>query len=106
MLTPPRLLPSSLILIAFLAAFAFLIWPPGVPQGAAQQDQRFFSETGFRISNDKFWNFFQRRGGVKTFGFPTSREFTFNGMQVQFFQRGVMQLWPDGSIKTLNLLYN
>ena len=70
----------------------------------AQPDPRFFAETGFRIGNDRFWDFIQHRGGVRTFGYPASREFLFQGFQVQFFQRGVMQPWPDGSVKTLNLL--
>ena len=70
----------------------------------AQADPRFFAETGFRIGNDRFWDFFHARGGVRTFGYPASREFLFQGFQEQFFQRGVMQLWPDGSVKTLTLL--
>jgi GH35 family endo-1,4-beta-xylanase len=70
---------------------------------AQQQDPRFFAETGFRISNDEFWKFFQGRGGTKTFGLPTSRDMTFKGFTVQFFQRAVMQIGPNG-VETLNLL--
>ncbi|MCC6177140.1 MAG: cellulase family glycosylhydrolase [Chloroflexi bacterium] len=68
-----------------------------------QSDPRFFSETGYRISNDDFWDFFQRRGGTRTFGLPTSREITFQGFVVQFFQRSVMQKGKNG-VETLNLL--
>jgi polysaccharide biosynthesis protein PslG len=68
-----------------------------------QQDPRYFAETGYRISNDEFWKFFQGRGGTKTFGLPTSREMTFKGFTVQFFQRAVMQLGANG-VETLNLL--
>ena len=68
-----------------------------------QQDPRFFPDTGFRISNDEFWKFFQGRGGTKTFGLPTSREMTFKGFTVQFFQRAVMQIGANG-VETLNLL--
>ena len=70
---------------------------------AQQNDPRFFAETGYRIANDEFWKFFQGRGGMKTFGLPTSREMTFKGFTVQFFQRAVMQIGPNG-VETLNLL--
>jgi hypothetical protein len=67
-------------------------------------DPRFFPQTGFRIDNDAFWNFFTGRGGVPTFGYPVSRQFKLVGFQVQIFQRLVMQIQPDGSVQTLNLL--
>jgi len=67
-------------------------------------DARYFAETGFRVNVDSFWDYFQRRGGVKTFGYPISREFTLMGFGVQMFQRGVLQSMPDGSVARLNLL--
>ena len=67
-------------------------------------DPRFFSQTGYRIDNDAFWNFFQARGNVRTFGYPVSRTFKLDGFQVQIFQREVMQLQADGGVQTLNLL--
>jgi hypothetical protein len=72
--------------------------------GAQAADPRFFSQTGFRVDTDQFWDFFQHRGGVRTFGYPVSRQFKLDGFPVQIFQREVMQLWPDGSVHTLNLL--
>jgi hypothetical protein len=36
-------------------------------------DPRFFSQTGYRIDTDAFWNFFQQRGNVRTFGYPVWR---------------------------------
>ena len=81
---------------------------PAVPargqSTTASTDPRFFSQTGFRIDTDAFWNFFQQRGNVRTFGFPVSRTFTLDGFQVQIFQREIMQLQPDGGVQTLNLL--
>jgi hypothetical protein len=74
------------------------------PTTTSTSDPRFFSQTGFRIDTDAFWNFFQQRGGVRTFGYPVSRTFTLDGFQVQIFQREVMQLQPDGGVQTLNLL--
>src|SRR5262245_4306247 len=73
------------------------------PAATAQPaDPRFFSQTGYRIDNEAFWNFFQGRGGIDTFGYPVSRQFKLVGFQVQIFQRLVMQLQPDGSVQTLN----
>jgi hypothetical protein len=87
----------ALVLVALLA--------PASGQSLAQPaDERFFSQTGFRIDNDAFWDFFQHRGNVRTFGYPVSRTFLLDGFQVQIFQREVMQLQADGSVQTLNLL--
>src|SRR5262252_4470755 len=77
----------------------------GNPTAAAQAaDPRFFSQTGYRVDMDPFWSFFQARGGVPTFGYPVSRAFKLDGFPVQIFQRVVVQLQPDGSVATLNLL--
>lgn len=65
---------------------------------------RYYPETGFRIKNAAFLDFFDRRGGLRTFGYPISNECTLYGSRVQFFQRAVMQLRQDGSVTTLNLL--
>src|SRR4051812_34562201 len=83
------------ILLASPTAFA--------AERAQQSDPRFFPETGYRIANEDFWKFFQGRGGTRTFGLPTSRDMTFKGFTIQFFQRGVMQIGPNG-VETLNLL--
>ncbi|MDQ3812009.1 MAG: cellulase family glycosylhydrolase [Chloroflexota bacterium] len=96
-LLPLRVACAALLSIALLAPAA-----PGV--GAQQSDARFFSQTSFRIDNDAFWDFFQHRGGVRTFGYPVSRVFQLDGFPVQIFQRLVMQRQPDGSVQTLNLL--
>ncbi len=88
--------------VTLLLISSFL--PPSLGVGRAQQgDPRLFAETGYRVSQDEFWDFFQRRGGLKTFGYPVSREFTLQGFTVQFFQRTIMQLGPSG-VRTLNLL--
>jgi hypothetical protein len=74
--------------------------PPLPPAPAG----RYFPESGFSIRNDAFWEYFNARGGVRTFGFPISREFQFLGFPVLFFQRQIMQRWADGSVHTMNLL--
>lgn len=72
--------------------------------GVTPHDERYFAATGFRVDNDTFWDFFNKRGGLRTFGFPVSRTFVLKGSTVQFFQREIMQLAPDGSARTLNIL--
>ncbi|HVB97689.1 MAG TPA: hypothetical protein VNG11_08145 [Chloroflexota bacterium] len=67
-------------------------------------DARFFPQTGFRIDNDQFWDYFQHRGGIDTFGYPISRTFTFLGKPTQFFQRRVIEIEPNGTVGQLNIL--
>lgn len=82
--------------------------PPSSGAGATSADgalgQRYFEETGFRIADDRFAQYFAGRGGVATFGYPTSRRFFLLNSQVQFFQRHVMQLHGNGRVGLLNLL--
>ena len=92
-------------LLRFLAVATLVLALTGPTSTAtAQEDPRFFSQTNFRVDNDAFWSFFQSRGGVRTFGYPVSRTFKLDGFSVQIFQRIVMQLQPDNSVATLNLL--
>jgi hypothetical protein len=78
-----------------------------VPAGPAQAtDPRFFPQTGYRIDNDQFWDYFQKRGGINNFGYPVSRTFTFLGKTVQFFQRRILEIEPDGSVGQMNILDN
>jgi hypothetical protein len=64
----------------------------------------YFPETGFAIDEPHFADYFNHRGQVPTFGFPISRTIRFRDLPTQFFQRVVIQLWPDGSVRPLNLL--
>ena len=77
---------------------------PAPAPAPAPHDNRYFSATGFRIDNDVFWDYFNKRGGIYTFGYPVSRTFTFLGFTTQFFQREIMQLGPDGAARTMNIL--
>ena len=86
----------SLALLILVAALALVI----TPAAAA----RTFPETNFTVSNDKFVDYFDHRGGVRVLGYPISREFTFLGTRVQFFQRAVLQVTPDGGVGLLNIL--
>ncbi|HEV7664423.1 MAG TPA: N-acetylmuramoyl-L-alanine amidase [Chloroflexota bacterium] len=67
-------------------------------------DDRFFQQTGYRIGEDAFWDYFRVRGGIRSFGYPVSNVFTLFGMKVQIFQRQILQLRPDGGVQTMNIL--
>jgi polysaccharide biosynthesis protein PslG len=73
-------------------------------QGGAQADPRMFSQTGYRIDRDSFWDYFSHRGGVTTFGYPVSRDFLFEGCTSQFFQRLILQQCGTQGVGTANLL--
>ena len=75
-----------------------------IPPYPAVTDRRYFVQTGYRITNDGFWDYFRKRGGARTFGYPVSRQFTLAGFQVQLFQRRLLQQMPDGSVVSMNLL--
>ena len=98
--------PRRLLLIGgVLAAVLLTLLGGGRGDTAhAAADPRYFPQTGFRIDNNAFYDFFSHRGGVRTFGYPTSETFALLGFRVQFFQRQVLQLKPDGSVGLLNLL--
>lgn len=92
------------ILTALVVIFTALSPVFATVASADNGDPRYFSQTGYRIDNDQFWNYFQRRGGVNNFGYPISRTFTFMGKTVQFFQRRIVEINPDGGVGQLNLL--
>jgi N-acetylmuramoyl-L-alanine amidase len=71
---------------------------------AQQRDARLFPQTGYRVDDDALWTYFNRRGGVRTFGYPISSSFTLYGFRVQLFQRAVLQLQADGSVAIMNVL--
>jgi N-acetylmuramoyl-L-alanine amidase len=77
--------------------------PPAPPAGIPN-DARYFAQTGYRVGEDAFWNYFQVRGGLHSFGYPVSNVFLLYGMKVQIFQRQIMQLRPDGGVQTMNIL--
>jgi hypothetical protein len=78
--------------------------PTPAPAPAISHDERYFTQTGFRIDNDVVWDYFLRRGAVNTFGYPVSRTFQFRGVQAQFFQRRIVEIGPDGKARQANLL--
>ena len=94
---------SLVVITSILASPALVRAAPNETESPVSGD-RYFPQTGYWISDDTIWEYFIRRGGVKTFGYPASRKFLFRGSQVQFFQRRVIQIRPDGSTGQLNIL--
>jgi hypothetical protein len=75
---------------------------PNAP--AMAHDERYFSQTGYRIDDDQVWAFFQQYGGTSAFGFPVSRMMTFLGCPVQMFQRHIIQVCQGQGAALINLL--
>jgi hypothetical protein len=87
---------AGFLVIGLVSAFA----PPG---RETEAQANCFQETGFCITNSAFAEYFRVRGGTRILGFPVSRSFTFEGFEVQFFQRVVLQQ-VGNNINRLNLL--
>jgi hypothetical protein len=71
---------------------------------AIVHDERYFSQTGFRIDDDQIWALFNQYGGVSAFGYPVSRNMSLLGCPVQMFQRQVIQVCPGAGAALINLL--
>ncbi|MCL5962071.1 MAG: beta-galactosidase, partial [Chloroflexi bacterium] len=102
---------TCLMLLTSMIAPSGILAPSRVAEAApvetstlAPADPRFFAETGYRVGDDAFWDYFNKRGGLRTFGYPVSRKFTLLGYDVQFFQRRIMQKQANGSVSLLNIL--
>jgi hypothetical protein len=95
--SPPPLAPADRVILKKVDPNAPK--PPPVPH-----DDRYFSETGFRIDDDGIWGYFNARGRVPVFGFPVSRTFVLLGCRVQIFQRQVAQSCAGRDVGLMNLL--
>jgi hypothetical protein len=67
-------------------------------------DDRYYSQTGYRIDNEQVWAFFQQYGGLSTFGYPVSRQMGFLGCPVQMFQRQIIQVCDSQGAALINML--
>jgi len=94
--------PGTIALATQRHQIALIPLKPAAPP--VLHDERYFAATGYRVDDDRIWNYVSHRGGWRTFGFPTSRTFAFLGFPTQFFQRAVVQVTPTGAVRTLNLL--
>ncbi len=80
-----------------------LVQPPPPPVDPVT-GPRFFPATGFSVADDDIWVYYNRRGGQRTFGAPISRLMLLNGAWVQLFERGMLQVFEDGRVVSVNLL--
>jgi hypothetical protein len=78
--------------------------PPVATPPDLAHDERYFSETGYRVDDDGMWSYFNARGRVPVFGFPVSRSFVLLGCRVQVFQRQVAQSCAGHDVSLMNLL--
>ena len=67
-------------------------------------DERYFTQTGYRVDSDQVWGFFNDNGAVSTFGYPVSRMMTFLGCPVQMFQALIIQLCGNAPPALINML--
>ncbi len=95
--SPPPLAPADRKIVKKVDPLA-----PRPPEIA--RDERYFSETDFRIDDDGIWSYFTARGRVPVFGFPVSRTFVLLGCRVQIFQRQVAQSCAGRDVALMNLL--
>jgi hypothetical protein len=100
---PPALMPTDLKIVKRPDPSAPTL-PPAQPAPTVAHDERYFSETGYRIDDDGIWSYFSARGRVPVFGFPVSRSFTLLGCRVQIFQRQVAQSCAGRDVALMNLL--
>ena len=93
----PRLMLCTLVLGVLALAVP-------ASRAAAQENARFYPQTGYTIADGAFWDYFRQRGGLRTFGYPVSNPFVLSGFRVQIFQREILQQQPDGSVTMMNIL--
>jgi hypothetical protein len=89
------------VVIGFLiVGIVSAVAPPG---RETEAQANCFQETGFCITNPSFAGYFGLRGSARTLGYPISRSFTMDGLEVQFFQRVVLQM-QGTAVGRLNVL--
>jgi uncharacterized protein YkwD len=81
---------SATATLAALVGLSLVLFSNGEQTTTAlaspSQQTRYFAETGYTVSNS-FLGFFDRYGGVRTFGYPMSDQMSENGRPVQYFER-------------------
>ena len=92
--SPPPMAPPNLVITKKV--------DPTIPPLA--HDERYFSQTGYRVDDDAIWDYFRARGRVEVFGLPVSRSFVLLGCRVQIFQRQVAQVCSGQPAGLMNLL--
>jgi hypothetical protein len=92
--SPPPIAPPNIVISKKI--------DPSIPPLA--HDERYFSDTGFRVDDDAIWDYFRARGRTDVFGLPVSRGFVLLGCRAQIFQRQVAQVCAEQPAGLMNLL--
>src|SRR5689334_22775345 len=98
---PGRLRRAAQLIAAALAVCLLAL--QNAPASSLAQSTTAPATADFQIDPD-FSAYVTSRGGVDTFGLPSSNAFMFDGFKIQIFQRRVVQQAPDGGVRLLNLL--
>ncbi|MGN6565701.1 MAG: polysaccharide deacetylase family protein [Thermomicrobiales bacterium] len=89
---------ASLALLRFVAAgwLALAAVVLARPARAGAVTPVYFAQTGHALGAH-FTLFWRQHGGVATFGYPLSEEFTETGRTTQYFERAVLQWFPENA---------
>jgi len=82
---------TLLLLIAVLVSVA-----PAAPTSHAQTGDRYFPETGFTVPA-RFMDYWNARGGLPIFGYPTTAAQQEGGYLVQYFERNRFEYHPENA---------
>lgn len=96
-----RLLRPVLAAVVLLAG---LVSAQQAQPSSAQLDARYFSDTGFRVDSDPFWEIYEKLGRQRGLGMPISRTFKLLGRPTQIYQRGMLQIAPEGHAYIVSIL--
>jgi hypothetical protein len=88
--------------IGFVLLAATLLAPSSAVAAIPSDPLTVFS-SGYRVDPAAL-KYVQQHGGVEALGFPISNALTLLGKRVQIFQRQALDLRPDGTVGTLNLV--
>ncbi len=89
--------PAYRVQLGLLAVQMGKVQPPIAANVAAGDPvRRFFAETG-HVAAFAFKDFWESRGGVDVFGYPTTEQLVENGRIVQYFQRVRMEWHPENA---------
>jgi hypothetical protein len=90
--------------------------PTALPQDYELIGGRFYTQTagrdgisGYAITNEggvKFWDEYQRLGGVQALGYPVSRRYQWKGFTLQAMQKGVLQWRPEAGRAWLTNIFD
>ncbi|MCC6176255.1 MAG: hypothetical protein IT305_13190 [Chloroflexi bacterium] len=77
----------------------------GLVEAPKPDDERFFPDTGRRISDDDIWSYYVRNGGVAEFGRPLSDPFLFTCCTMQIFEYASLNVsQPYLGVARMNVL--